>query len=166
MVLTYAFGPRAGSRPLPPPPIELLPRPVPLEGDWTLVDASRKTVSLASLRGRPVFLNVWATWCPPCVAELPSIAALAADPRLRHVAFACVSNEGDLDHVAGFLRDRGIDVPYYVAASEPPEAFQTEAIPATFILDAQGRIVSHTLGAARWDDPAVVTLLEKLRPEG
>src|SRR4051812_49314453 len=82
----YFFGPGRGSQ---------LGAPG-LVGDgqadynWKLRDLAGNTVDFASFKGKPVFLNIWATWCPPCVAELPSIASLAANPRVEGVAFLCV----------------------------------------------------------------------------
>jgi thiol-disulfide isomerase/thioredoxin len=133
-------------------------------GDWNLVDLEGRPVSLASFRGKPVFLNIWATWCPPCVAEMPSIEALAGKAQLAGVQFACVSVEGteETERVRKFAAERKMSVPIYVTDAPPPPAFRSEGIPATYILNADGEVVASQIGASKWDDPRVVELLETL----
>jgi thiol-disulfide isomerase/thioredoxin len=128
---------------------------------WSLVDLEGRSVELEQFRGRPIFLNVWATWCGPCVAELPAIERLATNPRLKDVAFLAVSTE-DLETIRGFAAAKGLKVPFYHAPSGPPEVFDSPAIPATFIIAADGRIAAAQVGSAQWDDPSVVEFLERL----
>ncbi|HEX8200711.1 MAG TPA: TlpA disulfide reductase family protein [Isosphaeraceae bacterium] len=129
---------------------------------WTMADLAGAPVEFAHYRGRPVFLNVWATWCPPCVAELPSIARLAANPALRDVAFLCVSVDEDVETVRRFVRDRGMTLPVAWDAGTMPAVFRTEGIPATFIIAPDGRIVRAEVGSAQWDNPSVIELLKSL----
>jgi thiol-disulfide isomerase/thioredoxin len=132
---------------------------------WTLRDLDGKAVSLGDFKGRPIVLNIWATWCTPCRAEMPSLARLAADPRLKGVAFLGVTDEKPTDSVKKYARDemKGITV---LTADGVPAAFATEGIPATFIVAADGGIVLSHVGAARWDDPAVVDYLDTLVRKG
>ncbi len=134
--------------------------------DWPLADVTDGSLlSLEKFRGKTIFLNIWATWCPPCVAELPAIERLAANPKLKEVAFLAVSNE-DLDAVQHFVRQRGYKIPFYRADPEGmPRIFQTDAIPATFIIAPDGRIATAQLGSAEWDDSSVVDYLIKLASE-
>src|SRR5205823_4576372 len=117
-------------------------------------------------RGKAVFLNVWATWCGPCVRELPAIANLAANPRLKDVAFVCVATDEDQDAVRRFLAQRKLNLPVLHAVGRPPEVFATPYIPATFLIAPDGRIVHVEQGSAQWDDPAVVDKLETLAKSG
>jgi thiol-disulfide isomerase/thioredoxin len=126
---------------------------------WTLRDLDGKPVDFAQFRGRTVFLNLWATWCDPCVAEMPSINRLAANPRLKDVAFLCVSVEDDPRAVARFTREHGLTVPVYLGGAEAPAPFRTNGIPATFLIDARGTIVAREIGSANWDDESVVAKL-------
>jgi hypothetical protein len=96
------------------------------------------------------------------VAELPSIARLAANPELRDVAFLCVAVDEDIETVRHFVRSRALTLPVAWNAGTPPEVFQTEGIPATFIIAPDGRIVLAEVGSARWDKPSVVELLKSL----
>ncbi len=128
---------------------------------WNLQDMNEQSVSFAKFRGRTVFLNIWATWCPPCVAEMPSIATLAGNGRLKDVAFVCVSVDDSVARVREYVQEKkwGMTI---LHATSLPTPFQTEGIPATFIIDPAGRIVTSEVGSAQWDTPEVVDLLEKL----
>jgi thiol-disulfide isomerase/thioredoxin len=133
--------------------------------DWPLKARDGRDAALADFRGKAIFLNIWATWCPPCVAELPAIERLAANPKLKDVAFLAVSTE-DLATIQGFARSRDLKVPVYAADPEGvPPIFVTDAIPATFLIAPDGRIATAQLGAAEWDDPAVVDYLARLTSE-
>ena len=132
------------------------------DAPWSLSDMDGKPVDFQQFRGRPIFLNIWATWCPPCVAEMPSINRLAGNPRLKDVVFLCVSVEEDLDVVRRFAHDRELSVPVYTGGLNAPRVFQTEGIPATFLIDRDGKIVAKEVGSANWDSENVIAALEKL----
>jgi thiol-disulfide isomerase/thioredoxin len=124
-----------------------------LDGDF--VDAE-------SFRERTLFLNFWAPWCAPCVAELPSIERLVARLEGTGVAFACVTTE-PLDKVKAFAAHRHLKLPIYVLPDETPPIFETRSIPATFIV-RNGDVISQHIGAARWDTEEVVALLTAAPP--
>ncbi|HMB07431.1 MAG TPA: TlpA disulfide reductase family protein [Isosphaeraceae bacterium] len=154
------FGPKPTVE-LSPPRLATSAEPKEVDYGWTVRDLHEKPVPFERYRGKAVFLNIWATWCPPCVAELPSIARLAADPRLKEVAFLCVSTDESAEAVRGFLR--GKDWPMAVLrATSLPDVLTTDGIPATFLVAPDGRIVATEVGAAAWDDPTAVEYLEKL----
>jgi thiol-disulfide isomerase/thioredoxin len=133
---------------------------------WALRDEEGKPVDFGKYRGKVVFLNVWATWCGPCREELPAIANLARNARLKDVAFLCVAGDRP-DAVRRFRAGPGKGLPMtFLVADGLPAPFATDAIPATFILAADGRIVAAEVGAAQWDDPDVVDLLARLLREG
>jgi len=131
--------------------------------DWSLVDLDDRPVSFSRFKGKPVFLNIWATWCGPCVGEMPSIAQLALEPRLRgkNIEFVCVSIDESSGVVRRFLQGRNWNMTFLRAAELPP-VFSTEGIPATFVIAADGRIVASEIGAAQWHEPRVVSFLEKV----
>lgn len=134
----------------------------PAEYNWTLRDLDDEPVTFARFKGKTVFLNVWATWCPPCVGEMPSIARLADQPRLKgkNIEFVCVSTDESSETVRRFLKDKSWTMTM-LRATELPPVFLTEGIPATFIISHDGRVVASEVGAAQWDDPAVTAFLEK-----
>jgi thiol-disulfide isomerase/thioredoxin len=155
------FGPRPRA-----PSLKSSGMSEPASYDWTLLDLQDQPVSFARFKGKPVFLNIWATWCGPCVKEMPSIASLADDPRLqgKEIAFVCVSIDESTEPVRGFLEGRSWHMSFFRAEKVPP-VFLTDGIPATFIIAPDGRIAASEVGSARWDTPEVVALLEKLSAE-
>lgn len=122
-----------------------------------------EVTNLSDLRGKAVFLNVWATWCPPCVAEMPSIVRLA--DRLKsnpNVAFVLVSMDDDLGELQTFLEKEKIELPVYTRLEGAPEALHSDGIPITFILGTDGTIQQQRIGSQEWDRQSVVDLLENL----
>lgn len=117
----------------------------------------------ASLKGKTVFLNYWATWCAPCRAEMPSIERLHAKTRDLGVVFLLVSEE-KAEPIAQFLRKTPLSVPVFRAAGGRPPAYRSNAVPATFILSADGRIAFRHVGAAKWDDESTLAFLRGLSP--
>lgn len=164
--LTF-FGPKAPHGALDRPALEPPPGTggagVKASFDWRLEDLGGRQVDLSSYRGKPFVLNVWATWCPPCVAELPSINNLAEHPRMKGIPVVCISVDDDLEAVTRFSKSHTLSATMFHSTGPPPGVFQTRGIPATFIVDGEGNIVAREVGAARWDDPGVIDLLESLR---
>ena len=135
---------------------------LPADYNWKLEDLSEQPVPFSRFKGKTVFLNIWATWCGPCVGEMPSIARLAENPRLKgkNIEFVCVSTDDSTDTVVRFVRDKNWPMTVLRAQSLPP-VFPTEAIPATYIITPGGRIVAAEVGANDWDKADVVAFLEK-----
>jgi thiol-disulfide isomerase/thioredoxin len=135
---------------------------LPADYAWQLEDMEERPVSFSRFKGKTVLLNIWATWCGPCVGEMPSIAKLAKNPLLqgKNIEFVCVSTDDSTDTVVQFLRDKNWPMTVLCARSLP-SVFQTEAIPATYIITPGGRIVAAEVGANDWDTPDVVALLGK-----
>jgi thiol-disulfide isomerase/thioredoxin len=150
------------------PSLQTSGAPRPAEFGWTLLDLDDKPVDFSTFRGKPILLNIWATWCPPCREEMPSIANLAANQRLKDkgVVFLCVSVDESSQALQSFLKDKNWGMTILRATSLPP-AFQTEGIPATFLIAPDGKIVTAEVGSAKWDDPTVIDFLDKLaKPAG
>ena len=105
-------------------------------------------------------VNLWATWCPPCVAELPGFATLYADYKDK-VEFAFVAND-DQEKVLTFLEKKGYDLPVYFQVSATPKALESGSIPVTYIIDKKGDLVVDKTGAANWNSDKVRNLLDQL----
>src|SRR4051794_28936564 len=135
----------------------------PANFDWTLLDLNDAPVNFAQFRGRPILLNLWATWCPPCVEEMPTLARLAASPQLKekNVAVVCVSVDESPEQLRQFVKGKDWKMTILRATSTPP-VFQTDGIPATFVIAPDGRVVASQIGSAQWDHPSVVAFLETL----
>jgi thiol-disulfide isomerase/thioredoxin len=133
--------------------------------DWAfqLVDYDGNVMDLSQLRGKPIFINFWATWCPPCIAELPSIQKLH-DRYHDEVNFVFISNESPED-VIRFMDKKGYSFPLYAIAGPVPEAFETSTIPATFLISKGGRLVLYKTGAAKWDSRKMLKLMDRLIAE-
>lgn len=128
--------------------------------DWVLYDLQGNKTSFKSLNEKPVFINIWATWCPPCIAELPSIQELYEDYGDK-VNFVLISNE-DIKKVRKFAAEHHYNnLPFYLSSSVP-QNFSTNSIPATFIVSKDGRVVVNKKGAARWNSGTSRDLLDKL----
>jgi thiol-disulfide isomerase/thioredoxin len=139
----------------------------PAEYDWSAEDLRGQPAPFSDFKGKTVFLNIWATWCGPCVTEMPSIARLAENPSIKgkNIQFVCVSVDEDIDSVRRFVEDKKWPMTILHARSLP-RVFMTDGIPATFIIAPDGRIVAAQVGSSDWDDPQVVQLLEKTAASG
>jgi thiol-disulfide isomerase/thioredoxin len=119
--------------------------------DFNLLDAQGETVSFTNFKGKTVFLNLWATWCPPCIAEMPDINDLYGKVDLNEVAFVMISRDDDYQKALSFANKKGYDFPVYAAASRLPQVFQTNSIPTTFIISPEGKLVAKRKGMAKYD---------------
>ncbi|WP_165247968.1 TlpA family protein disulfide reductase [Paludisphaera soli] len=131
--------------------------------DWTLEGLDGAPVKFAEFRGKALFVNVWATWCGPCIQEMPSIARLAANPDLRGdgVAFVCIATDESIEDVRRFVKGKGWPMTILHARALPP-VFLTEGIPATFLVTPDGKLAYSRVGSAEWDSPEVVKKLRDL----
>ncbi len=132
-----------------------------MDYDWSVLDLDGGEFPLGETQGKTLFLNFWATWCPPCVAEMPSIQRLYDELKDEGVAFVLVSDQRPAT-VRRFAQARGFTLPFYTSESDPPEVFRTRGIPATFIASPDGSIVVRHVGAGRWDDEKVVEFIRGL----
>jgi thiol-disulfide isomerase/thioredoxin len=160
--LTF-FGPKRTAR------LENSGTSQPAEYDWTVLDLDDQPVAFSKFKGKTIFLNFWATWCPPCIGEMPSIDALAKDPRLKgkSIEFLCVSIDQDAETVRSFLKGKDMGMTFLRAKDGKfPPVFHSEGIPTTFLIAADGRIAASEVGSADWHEPRVVEFLEKLASGG
>ncbi|HXJ99656.1 MAG TPA: TlpA disulfide reductase family protein [Gelidibacter sp.] len=128
--------------------------------DWQLVDENGRLYNFSEAKGKVVLVNFWATWCPPCIAEMPSMEKLYKDYK-DDVVFLLVSNETQ-EVVSKFKQKNNYDFLVHASISPNPELLEVSSIPRTFILDQQGHIVIDKTGAADWNSDKVRKLLDDL----
>lgn len=127
---------------------------------WGLVDVKGKRINFESFEDQVVVVNIWATWCPPCVAELPSFVELYGDYKDK-VVFAFVAND-DRDKVLQFLEKKGYQLPVYFQTTSTPKELVSKSIPATYVISKSGKIVVDEKGAADWNSQKTRELLDRL----
>lgn len=119
------------------------------ETEAELLDARGNPVNFDDFKGKVVFINNWASWCPPCIAEMPTIEQLKASfEEEEKLVFVMVSFDQNRDKALQWMESKGFDLPVYFPAQHFPQAYITNAIPATFILDKNGALVHNQLGMA------------------
>ena len=135
--------------------------------DFTLPDLQGRLVRLADLRGQPVLINIWATWCHPCRVEMPSINALYQDYRAKGLAIVAIATDEQGEPVvAPFLQTYGLTFPVLLDPQNMLGAqLQVPGIPASYVLDKRGRIVSFEIGARDWNSRQIRHLLDRLLAE-
>lgn len=108
-------------------------------------------VDLAQFRGKKVFVNLWATWCPPCRAEIPSIESLGAKTDPGKVEFVMLSLDDNFDKAKTYAANNNMKLPVYYPASDLPQLFVTDGIPMTVIFNEKGEILFNEVGSANYD---------------
>jgi thiol-disulfide isomerase/thioredoxin len=135
-----------------------------LEGTIALENIELSTLSgekinLADYRGRTVFINFWATWCRPCIQEMPSIASLQKSLAGENIEFLFASDE-EVEKILKFKASRSMDLNF--VRVENPEALGIQALPTTFIFNQNGKHVFSEVGFRKWDDPTSLELVTRL----
>ncbi len=130
----------------------------------TFMDMNGKTVSLSDLKNDVILLNFRATWCPPCLAEMPSLQKLY-DSYGDKITMILVSNE-DRAVINQYLSTNDYQLPVYMQKSLSSPGFQVGSIPTTYLIAKDGRIVSSKKGAANWNSEKFKAELDELLKEG
>ena len=128
--------------------------------DYAVSDIKEENRTVAIGKGKVTFLSYWATWCPPCLAEMPSIQELYIDYGDK-VQFLLLTQE-DPQVVQRFLNKKGYNLPVYFPQMNAPENLSSKSIPTNYVIDAHGTILIKETGAADWNSQKVRTLLDGL----
>ncbi|HVW98234.1 MAG TPA: TlpA disulfide reductase family protein [Mucilaginibacter sp.] len=133
---------------------------------FSFIDKSGKTVTLADLSGKVVFINFWATWCPPCLAELPSVNDLYKhfqnDPR---VVFLIVDTDNDFKTSLPFIARHQYNLPVYISGSANPPQLIGSSIPTTVVINKRGQMVFRHEGTANYSGKNFEAYLTRLSEE-
>ena len=127
---------------------------------WKLISEDGKVVYPKQSLGKPIFINFWATWCPPCIAEMPSIQNLY-DKYKGKVDFYLVSNE-EFSVMKGHLKKKGFTMPVYRQASRVSDKFYSQKIPTSYLISPEGKMVMIKQGAADWDGKHVFEVIDNM----
>lgn len=135
--------------------------------DFSL-DLSGKPVRLSDFKGKVVVLNFWATWCPPCKEETPSLNHLQKYIEARNGVVLGVAADEDQEAYQRFLRDEGVIFPTYrdpaTKNNSSPIAlsYGTSIIPETYVIDRHGKIARKLIGFQQWDSPAMLAYIDSV----
>jgi thiol-disulfide isomerase/thioredoxin len=164
-VALYLRGPgRTPAGPAEPPSpsagplvVQILRDPIDVP-PFTVTDLDGRTLQSADWRGKVVMVNFWATWCPPCLAEIPDLVALQDKYRDRLVVVGISEDQAPIDFVKGFAADRKVNYPLVMTTPELRQRFTgIVALPTTFVLDPEGRLVKKHVGLLRGVEAEVLT---------
>jgi peroxiredoxin len=140
----------------------VLPKPVEL-GAFSVAALGGASVSLSELRGKIVLLNFWATWCPPCRAEMPALQQLWEKNKDRNFTIMGVSVHEEKATVEGFIADAGYSYPIFVDPNGSlASAFGVRSFPTTYILDKSGRVIAGKIGGAPYDNAESIAFFAEL----
>lgn len=127
---------------------------------FTVQDVNGNGVNLNSFKGKKVFVNLWASWCPPCRAEMPSIEKLYHSVDSSKVAFVMLALDNDFEQSKQFIKKQGLNLPVYYPTENLPQLFNVQGIPATFIFNEQGKLIQRIDGGDDYDTDRYRELLK------
>lgn len=120
--------------------------------NFKLIDENGDILDASTLKGKTIFMNIWATWCAPCVAEMPGInklyAKLKDDP---NVVFLMISEDRDFQTAKDWVLKKEFDFPIYKLTTRLPDMYETNVVPTTVVISAEGKMVVKKTGMANYN---------------
>lgn len=133
---------------------------------FDLADPSGKRVRLADFQGKPLIVNFWATWCPPCRAEMPSMQRAWDQVRGEGIEVIAINVGESAGAIERFREQAKVGFPLPMDTdSTVVQAWPVRGLPTTFVVDPQGRLAYKAAGEREWDDPALLDLVRALKAE-
>lgn len=131
--------------------------------DMELQTLGGEPANLSDFQGRVIFLNYWATWCPPCIAEMPNIQSLYEHYKDQDgVVFVMVSMDEDLQKARQFIERKGFTFPVYSLAGSRPPQLRNTLLPTTFVINKQAQIAVKKRGMAHYNTSSFRSFLDSL----
>jgi thiol-disulfide isomerase/thioredoxin len=127
---------------------------------FSVQDIEGNIVNLQALKGKKVFVNLWASWCPPCKREMPSIEKLYQSIDNEKVKFILISFDDQFDNAKKYVLSKKLKLPIYYPTENPPALFNVQGIPATFIFNENGELLKRIDGSENYDTREYKTLLQ------
>lgn len=131
--------------------------------DIGLVNSEGEKVNMEQFRGKVIFLNFWATWCPPCIAEMPGINNLYHEMKDDNVEFVMLSVDQNFEKAKKFRDKKGYGFEIYKATGPIPQMYSSRSIPTTYVIDAQGNLALTHLGMGDFDTKEFQQFLKELQ---
>ncbi len=141
-----------------------LPTPVPAP-DFTLEDMDGEKYTLSSLRGKVIMINFWATWCPPCREEIPSMEAVYQSLRDKDFIVLAINQWESPDHVFSYMGQLDVYPTFPILFdrdSSVSDSYGVKGLPTTMLIDRQGRVVYRAVGGRNFNHPDVRALIQQL----
>lgn len=137
-----------------------------IDYNMPLISLGGESTNLSEFKGKVIFLNYWATWCPPCIAEMPNIQKLYEEYKDEPgIKFVMVSLDEDPQKAKDFLANREFTFDAYQLAGRRPEVFKSSIIPTTYIISRDGRLASKKRGMANYNTDAFKNFIDQLLEE-
>lgn len=136
--------------------------------DFELQDMDEETVKLSDYRGKVVLLNFWATWCPPCIREMPSMERLHQQVNAEDFKVIAVNQMEDADEVFAFTGQLEIDPTFEILfdkTSSVSQEYSVRGLPTTYLIDKKGKIRYRAVGGREFDHAEVIKLINNLIEE-
>lgn len=131
--------------------------------DAVFKNVKGEKIVLKDIRNKVIFINMWATWCPPCKKEMPSLNnlynKLTSNP---NIVFIMMDVDGKLKQSTTYIKEKGFSLPNYIVEGNLPEEFSTNSIPTTIIIDKSGKMVTKHIGAVDFDHPEMLPFIQNL----
>ena len=135
----------------------------PLAADFTLKDSDGKVHQLKQYRGRVVIINFWATWCPPCRFELPSMERAYEQLKKDDVEILAINVGEDADTIFTFTADYPVTFPLLMDLdSSVINDYPAMGLPTTYVIDTEGRVIYRAIGTREWDDDTLLNQIKAL----
>ncbi|MBC6401704.1 MAG: TlpA family protein disulfide reductase [Ekhidna sp.] len=129
--------------------------------DFLIEDQEGNKIDFREIKGQVVFLNFWANWCLPCIAEMPYINDLYSK-KSSEASFFLISIDKDHQKAIDFVKRKAFDFPIYFLDSPLPESYNVQSIPTTYLIDKEGNIRAENHGMAKYDTKKFRTLISNL----
>ncbi len=124
-----------------------------------LKEMSEHSIDLSQYKGKTVFINFWATWCKPCIQEMPTIEKAQEKLKNQNVIFLLASNE-EPDQIEKFIKKHSYG--FHYVHLENLEELKIQALPTTYIFNPEGKLKFSETGFRIWDDPSNIELITKI----
>lgn len=132
------------------------------EDDLIFIQEDGKKISLSDLKGKIVFINFWATWCRPCIEEMPSIQSLKNKFKNDEIVFIMLNIESNLSKAKKFMKQRNLDLPVHIAGSKIPSSLFKNVVPTTLIYNKQGKLEANIQGMRDFGEDEIYQALKEL----